>query len=140
MEVFDLRNNVVNDYADYVRSFIEIRDPAINDKVEAELRDGFLWPDPLVQLNPSFEPGTHTEQLVKEDRACRRDKMAFRERELAEPPMPPSAWGCRGTRHLPTSSTDVASRARSSCPLMTTPSRRSSRCPGAICGPSTGSR
>ena len=68
MEVFDLRNNVVNDYADYVRSFIEIRDPAIKDKVEAELRDGFLWPDPLVQLNPSFEPGALTEQLVAQKR------------------------------------------------------------------------
>ncbi|MCB9664676.1 MAG: DEAD/DEAH box helicase [Alphaproteobacteria bacterium] len=68
MEVFDLRNNVVNDYADYVRSFIEIRDPAIRQKVESELRDGFLWPDPLVQLNPSFEPGVSTENLVAQGR------------------------------------------------------------------------
>ena len=68
MEVFDLRRNVVNDYADYVRSFIEIRDPAIQAKVEGELRDGFLWPDPLVQLNPSFEPGERTEALVAEGR------------------------------------------------------------------------
>ncbi|MFH1465603.1 MAG: DEAD/DEAH box helicase [Pseudomonadota bacterium] len=68
MEVFNLRQHVVDDYADYVRSFIEIRDPDIRARVDQELRDGFLWPDPLVQLNPSFEPGTSTEQLVAQGR------------------------------------------------------------------------
>ncbi len=62
MDVFELRNQVVADYGSYVQSFVTIRD----EHVEQALRDGFLWPEPLVQLNPSFEPGETLRQLVDE--------------------------------------------------------------------------
>lgn len=65
MEVFHLREQVVKDYGAYVRSFIEIRDPDIKAKVEGELSGGYLWPDPLVQLNPAFAPGFSTDTLVQ---------------------------------------------------------------------------
>lgn len=64
MDVFALRNGVVDDYSDYVRSFITIKDERIQQLVEQELADGALWPDPIVQLNPAFEPGESLEQLV----------------------------------------------------------------------------
>jgi len=64
MNVFGLRNSLIGDYGDYVRSFFHIKDPKIRDKVEEEMGEGFLWPDPLIQLNPSFEPGETVEQLV----------------------------------------------------------------------------
>lgn len=57
MNVFDLRQRLVDDYADYTRSFVNIRDRLIAERVEQELRDGLLWPDPIVQLNPAFESG-----------------------------------------------------------------------------------
>ena len=66
MDVFDIRTKLVNDYADYVRSFYQIKDERIYDKVESSLADGLLWPDPLIQLNPAFEPGRWIEELVKE--------------------------------------------------------------------------
>lgn len=55
-DVFELRDHVVTDYSDCVRSFITIRDARIRELVEREMNDGALWPDPLIQLNPSFEP------------------------------------------------------------------------------------
>ncbi len=64
MDIFGLRNRVVQDYGDYVRSFITIRDERIDRKVKEEMDGGFLWPAPLVQLNPSFEKGTKLEDLV----------------------------------------------------------------------------
>ncbi|MCA9671385.1 MAG: DEAD/DEAH box helicase [Myxococcales bacterium] len=64
MDVFDLRNHVVRDYADYVRSFLTIRDQRIAELVQREMQDGFLWPDPLVQLNPTFEPGPTLDALI----------------------------------------------------------------------------
>lgn len=64
MDIFDLRNRVIKDYGDYVRSFITIRDERIARKVKEEMDGGFLWPAPLVQLNPSFEKGTKLEDLV----------------------------------------------------------------------------
>jgi ATP-dependent helicase YprA (DUF1998 family) len=66
MDVFDLRRKLVNSYADYIRSFIQIRDARIDAKVKEELNSGLLWPEPLIQLNPSFEPGRTVDQLVDE--------------------------------------------------------------------------
>lgn len=65
MNVFGLRNKLVGDYATYVRSFLRIRDVRIQTHVERSLDSGYLWPDPLIQLNPSFEPGDFIDQLVE---------------------------------------------------------------------------
>jgi ATP-dependent helicase YprA (DUF1998 family) len=64
MDVFALRQRLVEDYAEYVGSFLEIADPRIRAEVEARLADGLLWPHPLIQLNPAFEPGETIDQLV----------------------------------------------------------------------------
>ena len=66
MGVFALRSQVVSDYAAYVGGFIEIADPRIRQHVEQSLAAGELWPEPLVQLNPSFEPGDSIDELIRE--------------------------------------------------------------------------
>jgi ATP-dependent helicase YprA (DUF1998 family) len=66
MNVFELRQDLLSSYAAYIRSFINIRDPQINAKVEAELDSGLLWPETLIQLNPSFEPGHTIDELADE--------------------------------------------------------------------------
>lgn len=64
MDVFELRNRLVEDYASYTRSFIKIADERIGKKVNAELAAGALWPEPLLQLNPTFLPGGAIDDLV----------------------------------------------------------------------------
>lgn len=66
MDVFQLRNRLVGDYGSYVGSFIRIKDARIEDEVRRSLDDGLLWPDPLIQLNPSFETGDRIDELVEE--------------------------------------------------------------------------
>jgi ATP-dependent helicase YprA (DUF1998 family)/very-short-patch-repair endonuclease len=66
MDVFQLRQNVVDDYASYVRSFLRIKDSRIRATVDEALNGGLLWPEPLIQLNPSFEPGGYVDDLVGE--------------------------------------------------------------------------
>jgi len=66
LNVFELRDQLIIDYADYIKSFIKIQDPEIEDLVYSELEGGLLWPDPLIQLNPSFEIGESIDQLVDE--------------------------------------------------------------------------
>jgi ATP-dependent helicase YprA (DUF1998 family) len=66
VDVFELRNRLVGDYTAYVDSFIQIREPRIRDTVQADLTEGVLWPDPLIQLNPSFEPGDWIDDLVRD--------------------------------------------------------------------------
>ncbi len=64
MDVFDLRQRLVDDYARYTRSFIKIADPTIRKKVDEELDAGAFWPEPLLQLNPTFSPGGTIDDLV----------------------------------------------------------------------------
>ena len=54
------------DYASYTRSFIRIADERIHNAVDSEIERGLLWPDPLLQLNPAFEPGATIDQLVQQ--------------------------------------------------------------------------
>ncbi len=55
MNVFETHSRIVNDYSTYIRSFLNIADPDIRKVVESELDQGKLWPEPLLQFNPSFE-------------------------------------------------------------------------------------
>ena len=65
MNVFDLRHRLVSDYAAYTRSFIKIADEDISSRVDQALSDGAFWPEPLLQLNPTFEKGGSIDDLVK---------------------------------------------------------------------------
>ncbi len=64
MNVFDLRDRLVGDYASYTASFIKIADPRISAKVDSALEAGAFWPEPMLQLNPTFLPGGTVEDLV----------------------------------------------------------------------------
>lgn len=64
MNVFDLRDRLLADYAGYTRSFIKIADPRIAAKVDSSLNAGSFWPEPLLQLNPTFLPGGTVADLV----------------------------------------------------------------------------
>jgi hypothetical protein len=64
MNVFEVRNRLVADYSKYIGSFIQVRDEKIRHHVESSLASGLLWPDPLIQLNPAFEPGDSIDELV----------------------------------------------------------------------------
>jgi len=66
MDVFKLRNKLIQDYERYVNSFINIRDERIKGKVQEEFNQGLLWPEPLIQLNPSFEKGKWIDELIEE--------------------------------------------------------------------------
>ena len=64
MDIFDFRGKLIDDYAAYTRSFITVREPNLRQFVEEQLEAGVLWPEPLIQLNPSFEPGDGIDDLV----------------------------------------------------------------------------
>ena len=64
MNVFNFRNQIIEDYRGYVSSFISIAQPRLKDFVNDCFKSGSLWPDPLIQLNPTFQPGKTVEELV----------------------------------------------------------------------------
>ena len=66
MNIFHFRDELIRDYAEYIASFINVRDTRILDYIDEKLKAGVLWPQPLIQLNPSFEPGANVEDLVRQ--------------------------------------------------------------------------
>ena len=66
MNIFKLHNQIISDYQTYIESFINIRDEKIRKKVEEEILQKKLFPEPLIQFNPSFEKKESIADLVKE--------------------------------------------------------------------------
>ena len=64
MNIFDLRDRVLDDYRSYVEGFLHIKDDRIQDFVKESLSSGVFWPDALIQINPSFEMGPTVADLV----------------------------------------------------------------------------
>jgi superfamily II DNA/RNA helicase/very-short-patch-repair endonuclease len=64
VNVFELRKQLAGDYESFLRGFIQVRDPRIEAVVDECFRSGTLIPAPLVQMNPSFEPGRSIDELV----------------------------------------------------------------------------
>ena len=66
MDAFELHRHVISDYADYTKSFVRIADERVRNRVEQEMEQGLLWPEPLLQLNPAFEPGKSIDEMVEQ--------------------------------------------------------------------------
>ena len=88
MDVFGLRRHLIDDYASYVQSFIRIRDQKIRDHVRAEMDAGALWPEPLIQLNPSFAPGETIDELVGAGVLHHECSNIFQRKSEDDPPRP----------------------------------------------------
>lgn len=65
--IFDLHNDILSDYKLYIDSFINIADDKILKTVRKDFDSGNLYPEPLIQFNPSFESGGKVEDLVNAD-------------------------------------------------------------------------
>ena len=65
MDVFHLREKLIDGYATYASSFIGIRDARIQEVVQDGIREGAFWPEALIQLNPTFQPGGTIPDLVQ---------------------------------------------------------------------------
>jgi ATP-dependent helicase YprA (DUF1998 family) len=64
VDVFQLRQGIIQDYEEYTRSFLTILDSDIANFVHDELSRGKLWPDALVQLSPAYAPAQTVEDLA----------------------------------------------------------------------------
>ena len=64
MNVFDTHRQVLDDYRQYITSFINISDPEIRRVVDESLDEGRLWPAPLLQFNPAYEQVGDIEEIA----------------------------------------------------------------------------
>ena len=66
MTIFDLHTAVLNEYRDFVRSFLHIADRRIQQFVDRALdQEAHLWPDFLLQVSPSYRRGPSVDELAQ---------------------------------------------------------------------------
>ncbi|MGH7103998.1 MAG: DEAD/DEAH box helicase [Acetobacteraceae bacterium] len=65
MDVFDLDQALIEDYAEFTRSFTRIRAEDLRRQVEAIYESRRFWPEPLISINPHFERGKSVAELVE---------------------------------------------------------------------------
>lgn len=64
LDVFSLRDAVVGDYKKFATSFTTIQADDVRTQVETIYAQGRFWPEPLIQINPSYKRGANIEVLV----------------------------------------------------------------------------
>jgi ATP-dependent helicase YprA (DUF1998 family) len=64
--VFRFRNDLIDQYSSFSRSFTRIAAADIQSHVEAQYAAGRYWPEPLIQINPNYKRGRSVEELVAE--------------------------------------------------------------------------
>lgn len=66
MNILDFHKTLIQNYRRYINSFLNIKDETIKNFVDKAIEDKKLWPEPLIQFNPTYEPGRPLSLLVKE--------------------------------------------------------------------------
>jgi superfamily II DNA/RNA helicase len=66
MKAFDLHKNIIDQYKDYILSFINIKDKLIEERVKRAILENDFIPDPLIQFNPSYKIIADVEEFSRE--------------------------------------------------------------------------
>ncbi|TCO43420.1 hypothetical protein [Dokdonella fugitiva] len=64
--VFQFRDQLIERYGSFSRSFVRIAAPDIQAEVEHQYAQGRYWPEPLVQINPNYQRQGTVQQLVEQ--------------------------------------------------------------------------
>ena len=86
MDIFSLREAVVEDYKSFSASFVQPSDPSISRFLEERAANAGQWPDPWLSLNPNFATGGSPEELVAAGLLDARCEPVFRVKEGPEDP------------------------------------------------------
>jgi len=80
--VFELHRRVLEDYRDFIRSFLWIWDERIREFVDQELMEAaHLWPEPLLQLSPAYRLDATPDELVAQGLLHPETAQVFRRRD-----------------------------------------------------------
>ncbi|WP_342372514.1 DEAD/DEAH box helicase [Propioniciclava soli] len=66
MDVFSVRDKVIDDYRSFTTASIDIKDARLKEHYQRELDGDRQWPEPWISLNPAFETGGRIDDLVRE--------------------------------------------------------------------------
>jgi Lhr-like helicase len=84
MDVFALRQSLIDQYASFAKSFTTIRAGDIRAQVQRAYDAGRFWPEPLLQINPKFKPGPNIRSLSESGVLHPRTASLFHDIDLHE--------------------------------------------------------
>ncbi len=65
MDIFEFRNNLIENFKSFSRSFAQIKANDIRQLVENKYdKESKYWPDPLLQINPNYRTAGNISELV----------------------------------------------------------------------------
>src|SRR5581483_7050907 len=79
LDVFSLRDFVVSEYKNFATSFTTIFADDLRQQIEAIYATNRFWPEPLIQINPSYRRTTTVEALAQQGVLRRRTADIFRQ-------------------------------------------------------------
>lgn len=65
-DIFQFRNEIINNYQTFSRSFTSIQAQDIREFVDKEYDEGRFWPEPLIQINPNYRSEKTIDELVQD--------------------------------------------------------------------------
>jgi superfamily II DNA/RNA helicase len=105
MDILNFHTKLIDNYKSYIQSFLNIKDPGIVNFVDSEIHNKKLWPEPLVQFNPTFEKGQSLKNLIKSKNLNQDLENIFFGYELYKHQEEAVVLGCAGQEFIVTSGT-----------------------------------
>ena len=62
--VFNFRDELIEEYGSFSRSFVSIAADDIRNVVEQQYSEGRYWPKPLIQINPNYQRKGTVQELA----------------------------------------------------------------------------
>jgi superfamily II DNA/RNA helicase/very-short-patch-repair endonuclease len=67
MSIFDLHRNAIEEYKNFIRSFVDVKDPRIKEYLRKKLEeDRWLWPEPFLQVSSGFAYDKDVDGLARD--------------------------------------------------------------------------
>lgn len=66
MNTLHVHAHILNQYKNFIESFINVKDDRIRNAVSQAIDEGRLWKEPLIQFNPAFDTTETIADLIKE--------------------------------------------------------------------------
>jgi len=104
-EIFNMLQEIVEDYRRYVSSFINISDKRIKEFIEDKLSSGQYWPEPLIQFSPSYKKYGNVERLCELGVLHKEIANIFKEYDLFQHQKESLEIGASGKSYILTSGT-----------------------------------
>ena len=87
MDVFDLRKQIVQDYANFARSFTRVRADDLKRQIDEIYAKDQFWPEPLLQITPYYERGASLDELAASGEVTSTTASIFRVPDEPELPL-----------------------------------------------------